>query len=225
MRCKYCNVEVYGDSEICPLCHQKLGEDGEKTTLKAPYYPPKNKHKSPPISYIRYGLYGIISLVIFAICIAINYTLTPDILWCYLVGTGLLYLYILARYTIQSHSGVGAKIFTQALSIIVILWVTETVFGGKNATLNYALPIVIALSIITSTIVLAFLHRQYRSLYLSTVMMCIFGYIPIILFACGVAKVLVPALITTIISSIVLIIALLAGRKYITEEFKKIFHS
>lgn len=224
MRCKYCNVELYGDNNICPLCHNKI-EENNNEELKKPYYPPKQKHKKNIYIYKINSFYIILSLAIFLICITINYLTSTNILWCYMVGIVLFYGYILFRHTIQSHSGVGSKIFIQGLSIWAVLAVFNTQIDSDLFIFNYALPIIIALSIIVQVICLLILFKKDRSLFLSTITLSICGFLPIILYGIKISNILLPSLLTAVLSSIVIITTFILGYKDIKNQAKRLFHN
>lgn len=253
MRCEKCNINLYGDVDICPLCHNKIISkketlladqnnnviEGEQTnnsastkavdspiasTSVALYYPPKRAKKHIHTHFTLNSIYLFVSMLIFLACITINYLLDTSFLWCYLVGAAALYGYIIIAHTVQSHSGVGTKIFVQGCSVAFLSWLVQIIIHKKNLIFNYNLPIILGCLILVLAGFLIFTARHNRSLLLSSILLSLIGYIPIILYACGVATVLIPSLITAILASITLIGTVAFGIFDLREQFSKVFH-
>lgn len=225
MRCEKCNVELYGDVDICPLCHNKiLLTEEEKKQIKPLYYPPKSTKKKIHKHLTPKAIYLFVACIIFIACVTTNYLTSTTFLWCYLVGASLLYGFVILAHTVLSHSGVGVKIFIQGASIALLCWIFEIIIKRPNLTFDYSLPIVLTVVILVIAGFLIFTAKRNRSLIISSIMLCLLGYLPIILFAFGVTNVLLPSLITAILASINLVGTIAFGIFDIKEQFSKVFH-
>ncbi len=159
--CKYCNVTVETEKDFCPLCFNKLIDDGNEVEI---FYP-QNLNEKPakkPTKFL-YKLFLFITLCALAICAVINYLTTPDVLWSVVVGCGLLYVWVLVAHTILSKQSVFKKVLLQILSILLLLFFTEKL-SDSLWLFAYVYPSV-SLGVIITTLMMLFI-KSNRSEYL-----------------------------------------------------------
>lgn len=221
MRCDKCNVEI-GESNICPLCHQKLDEHPNVHIVNN--FPPKQKHRPLPPKISVKNIYLIVALVLSIICILACYLVKPFTYhWCWFVFALLAYGYLLIANTIFSNSEIGAKIFMQGGFLIALGYIFDAIFVTAIAT-SYLLPIIISLMIAISGLNLIIFYKHNRSLFVSCNFISLLGFIPIILYACGVTTVLIPAIISAVLGGLTLTLSIAFGLKRLKEQFAKVFH-
>lgn len=220
MRCDKCNIEVTCDTVICPLCHEKL-TDRTPEPLKFPKkQPAKHIHKHFTVKTI----YLFISMIIFLICLTVNYMTATDYLWCYIVGLTLAYGFFLICHTIESRFSVGVKIIMQLGVIVLLLYLTQLILGEFVWITDYAMPIVLIISILVEGGFVIFQALHNRSSFISAIVISLFGYVPIILYAADVTGIFWMAITSAIVASVCIIGALTFGLTDIGAEFKKKFH-
>lgn len=238
MRCKYCNVEIGCKSKICPLCHEKIHLDAnvdlplEENQELPNAYPPKKKEKVPVKKKLLSpsSIYLSIALTIFMICVAINLRLTPTIYWFAFVGAVLVYGLILTKHTILSNNSIGIKIFWQAVAIFVILIALNYLLRNQIAHYlpywiwDLGLPVILIVSTMVVGIYTAIAFHKWHSVIIDAITVSTLGFIPIILYGCGVVHDPVMSIICACLSSVSIIFCGILGRKTLISEFKKKFH-
>ena len=223
MHCKYCNVDIETGTKICPICHEKL-DDIDESLPKA--YPDKVKRKHQHKHFTLQNIYILVSLIVFLMAVTINYLTDSSILWCYIVGGVLVYGLVLIDNTVLSQYSIGAKVFVQTLSILLLIflvqWITHTM--SSMWAYNYAMPIVHMVSSVVFAILVASFFKKDRNNLVSVIVFSILGAIPIILELSGVLTVLWPSLADVIVSIIIILTVVVFGHKEIKNEFRRKFH-
>ncbi len=230
MRCKYCNIEVGCESKICPLCHEKLQIDESVDLPMA--YPPKKREKVPVKKKLLSpgSLYTSIALTVFTLCLAINLRLTPTIYWFAIVGAVLIYGLILTKHTILSNNSIGIKIFWQAVAIFAILLALNYLLKHqisnyiKNWVWDLGLPVILIVSTLVIGIYTAIAFHKWHSVIIDALTVSALGFLPVILYGCGVVHNPVMSIISACLSSAGIIFCSILGRKTLISEFKKKFH-
>lgn len=228
MRCKHCNVEIDCKTKICPLCHEKLDEIDESLPQIYPIRAQGAAHKK---KLSGYWIYALVCTIIFIPCLAANLIVTPSIQWFWIVGILGIYGYVLIYNTIMSSHSIASKVLIQSAFAVGFIFAIYGVFKNLDPAISqnvwlfdYALPCVIAISLITMTTFAMVFSRKNPSLLLDCIMFCLTGFLPIILFA---AKVVVNpelAYFCAVLCSVAILACLIIGRKSVWLEFKKKFH-
>lgn len=228
MRCKYCNVEINCKTKICPLCHEKLDEFDE--TLPQ-IYPVKQLKSEKKKKLSANWIYILISAIIFIPSLAVNLIVTPSIQWFWIVGILAVYGYVLVYNTILSSHSISSKILIQTAFGIGFIFAIYAVFRELDPTISqrewlfdFALPCVIAVSIITMTVMAMVFSRTNHAALLDCIMLSCMGYLPIILYAAGVVADPALAYFCAVLCSVSIIACAIVGRKKVWLEFKKKFH-
>ena len=238
MRCKYCNIEIGCKSKICPLCHEKIHLDAsvdlpvEETQELPVAYPPKKREKVPVKKKLLSpgSIYLSIALTVFILCVAINLRLTPTIYWFAFVGAVLVYGLILTKHTILSNNSIGIKIFWQAVAIFAILIALNYLVKDQishyinNWIWDLGLPVILTVSTIVVGIYTAIAFHKWHSVIIDALAVSALGFVPMILFGCGVVVNPVMSIICACLSSAGIIFCGILGRKTLISEFKKKFH-
>lgn len=219
MRCNNCGVEI-GDNNICPLCQMIV--DGTVVEIKNEY-PPKQEKRPLPLKVSPKNIYLIVALIASIISIIVCYMTASTTLWCWFMVAVFAYGYLLIGNTIYSNSEIGAKIFLQGACLISLCYIYEANFKTNVAT-SYCLPIIITFMIIISGAMLTIFYKHNKSLFVSCNFISLTGFLPIILYACNITTILVPAVISAIVGGITIICNLTFGIKKLKEQFSKVFH-
>lgn len=220
MRCNKCGVEI-GESNICPLCHQKLDNDSKITIINN--FPPKQKPKPLPPKISIKNIYLIIALAVAIITICCCYLIKPFTYhWCWFVVAILAYGYLLIANTIFSHSEIGAKIIMQGICLIALCYIYDAIFKTYVAT-PYCLSIIISFMIAISGLNLIIFYKHNRSLFVSCNFISLLGFLPIIL-NCFYDVALIPAIIAASLGGLTLLCSVIFGIRRLKEQFEKVFH-
>lgn len=228
MRCKFCNVEVDCKTHICPLCHELVTPD-EGETL-SPAFPPKTAkaEKKRHTHFTATNIYLAVSFIAFIVCLAVNLGLKQSTNWFLMVGAILLYGFLTMRNTVMSSNSAWIKAFWQIVMISLILWLAQVVFDDVVTEtywlLDFALPIVIMLSVLTLGIISCVLVRRNKALLYDTLFLSLIGFVPLIFYAVGlVHSVLVSAICAGFCAAVIVCVIIFA-RKEILEEMERRLH-
>lgn len=220
MRCKYCNVEIKGKADVCPLCHQKIN-DSENETRE--YLYPTRKQRMIQKQFSFTTIYCFIIACLNVIFITVNMIATPDILWFLLLDLGFFYIYILVHNTILHRSSGAYKIFMQSITLCALALLAQWIAGG-NWAYDYAFPLLLLLSLIVMLIFLCVKTKRPNEYIFYIVMLSLLGFIPMILFWCGVTAIVWPAATVGTLSIMLVIGILFFAPKEFLFELKKKFH-
>lgn len=220
MRCDKCNVEI-GESNICPLCHENI-QKGEITIIKSEY-PPKQAKRPLPMRISPKTIFLIIAVIAATICILVNYLTDTTYLWCWFMTALFGYCYLTIANTICSETEIGAKILLQGATLVALSYIYDAIFRMHIAT-GYCVPIIISLMIVSSVASLIAKYKYNRSLFVSCNIISVLGFIPIILYACKLTDILIPAIVCAVVGGISLICSLSFNAKRLKEQYSKVFH-
>ena len=227
MRCKYCGVTIDDDSKVCPLCHELAVDDGKETNSN---FPPKTEKAKRPRSRVNFhNLYISIAVLVAGICVAINLTLTPDVYWFTIVMAVLAYGYLTVANTVMSNSSIWIKIFWQILMITLILWAAQSVLNPlfderTNWLLDYALPLVLGISVVALGITAASLIRKEPSLLVDNLLISLIGFLPIVLYAANVIESVIPSAICAGLCGLSIFCFIAFARDELWAEIVRRFH-
>ena len=227
MRCKYCGVSIDDDSKICPLCHELAVDDGKKTNSN---FPPKTEKLRKTGSRVNFhNLYISIAILVAGICVALNMTLTPGVYWFTIVMAVLAYGYLTVANTVMSNSSIWIKIFWQILMITLILWAAQSALNSwfdesTNWLLDYALPVILGISVIALSVTAASLIRKEPSLLVDNLLISLIGFLPIILYAANVIESVIPAAICAGLCGVSIMCFIAFARDELWAEIVRRFH-
>ena len=225
MHCKYCGVTIDDDSK---LCHELAVDDGKETNSN---FPPKTEKAKKPRSRVNFhNLYISIAVLVAGICVAINLTLTPDVYWFTIVMAVLAYGYLTVANTVMSNSSsIWIKIFWQILMITLILWAAQSVLNplfdeSANWLLDYALPLILGISVVALGITAASLIRKEPSLLVDNLLISLIGFLPIVLYAANVIESVIPSAICAGLCGLSIFCFIAFARDELWAEIVRRFH-
>ena len=231
MRCKRCNVEIYGKADFCPLCKQPL--EGEKNEYNEEYIYPIKKKRGKSYKILTFTpMYIIVASLVFLIATTINMVLAPDMKWFWVVGIVLIYAYILVQNTILSRSTIAHKILWQGLIVFAFIWSVSHLLFQMGVisdvwfwAVDLALPIVIGVSNLVMWILTACFVKTDKSLIIDCIWFSLTGFLPIILYFANAIVYGYLAIAVAVCSLVQIIVLLIAGRKYLKKGAKLKFRA
>lgn len=228
-KCENCNVIVYDDTSVCPLCHSVLEEmDGEEQKeysmlgdRGAPY---------PDVRKRAEILHFVMKLILFLFIVAeiglivVNYFATPGFLWSGISGIAMVYIYLSMVYWIRHDAGYAAKIGLQVCFTIALLVGIDYFTGMIGWSLQWAIPGVILFG---DAIVffLMMLNRQHWYSYTFLLLLIAIFSVGIIslYFAGKIASIVLPV-ISAGVTGLYLLATIIFGDREFTREMKRRFH-
>lgn len=228
-KCTNCNIYVYDDTQVCPLCHSVLNEleqeDEERTALfsklGAPYPDVKKRTKQ---------LHFVIRLILFLFILAeiglvtVNYFTTPQFWWAGICGVSMTYIYLSMVYWIRHDAGYAAKIGLQISLTIALLFGIDYFTGMSGWSLQWAIPGVILFGDAIVFLLMMLNRQQWYSYTLLLLMIAIFSVAIIILYFAGkIASIILP-LIAFGVTGVYLLGTIIFGDREFTREMTRRFH-
>ncbi|MDR2090865.1 MAG: DUF6320 domain-containing protein [Clostridiales bacterium] len=222
MRCYNCGADVRGDIRICPLCHNKLKDEG----LSDGVYPvrAKNAARSPSFSFDKVFWFVFLNAV--TVCAAINIWLKTEP-WSAVVAAGLIYVYVFVKSTMNSKSDIAKRLFFQILFLSVVFAAINFAFFDRKMewVFEYALPVLYAASALLYGILILIRVRNFHDYILYELFVIVLGIIPAVLYFTGIIKQGIPAFVCFFTCIMVFLSNLIFSWKFVKNELKKRFHA
>lgn len=218
--CNTCNLHVLGSGQHCPLCFSKLSGMDEEDICEG--YP---KIKEIPRKYnLILRLFLFLSVAAGLVCLLINLLCWPGMLWSLIVATAILLLWETVGFMILSKKNIGRKLLAQMLAVLIVLITVDAVTGWRAWSIGYLAPFVIVASSCAMTIILYIKRTQWREYMLFQFIIAINGFIPVVLYWCGLTNALWPGAAGALYSLLSLLGMMIFFDKQFKNEMKKRFH-
>lgn len=225
--CRNCNVIVYDDTDVCPLCHSVLDEmtpeemDSPVVSNGAPY---------PDVRKRTKRLHFVMRLILFLFIIAeiglivINRFATPHFWWSGISGIAMIYIYLSMIYWINHDAGYAAKIGLQLILTMTFLLGIDYFTGMTGWSLKWAIPGVILFgdAIVFFLMMLNRQHWYSYTLLLLLIAICSIAIISLY-FTGKITNVVLPVTCTAV-TGVYLLGTIIFGDREITRELKRRFH-
>lgn len=221
--CEKCGVEVRSIGRQCPLCFSNLTELANSDLDPFPSgYPEINENSGKYNMLFRIFLF--LSIAGSLVCLLTNIYYWSGVLWSLIVVTGMLLLWETIGLMILSKKNAGFKVVVQTLVVLIMLITTDAVTGWNQWSIGILAPFVIISSTCAMTIVLYIKRTKWREYMLFQFVIAINGFIPVILFWCGLTKIIWPGAVGALYSLLTLAGMMIFADKQFKNELKKRFH-
>ena len=197
LHCEKCGIQLSGSSKRCPLCQSLLTGTPEEDSY------PSIEETSRPY-WLAMRLAGLFTIVVLAICIAVNYCFPQGGWWFLFVASGLASVWLVIGVALWKRRNPLKAVawLLLVVSVLVLLWDWRTGFRGWS--LNFVLPSFIPcmqIAVAANTRAL----RLSTSDYLLYLGICVFaGFLPLIPLLCGMLWMVYPSVICVSFSAILL---------------------
>ena len=228
-RCPQCNVMLYHNPGICPLCScvtEDLGAEEEKELKKlfghsSPY--PNARGRNRLLRFIL-RLVLFIFVIAEAVMIVINYFTNVTYPWSLITGVSLLYIYLFLVYWISHDAGFAAKVGLQMLITMIFLYEIDALNGMRGWSLQWAIPSIILLGDGLVFLLMMLNRSRWQSYMLLLLFMGICSLVIMAFYFLGKIGSVVMPLICLFVSSFYFFGAMLFGGKAAGREFRRRFH-
>jgi hypothetical protein len=216
----------------CPLCTTVLKESDKETTLKPSKFPPYKSSDAVKRNFVL-RLLLFISIVVGGVSFLINMLLLETGLWSLIVISGIIYLWILIKYTIMTNYNISLRLLFQAITVTLLVFAIERFIPsltlapiGTRWALEYVMPFVMIATSLAITIIIFVRPLKYRDYVFYLFCMSILGFIPIILYLFKLIEPhgFIPSLICAAYSVITLLGMFFFGDRTTKDELVKRFH-
>lgn len=224
--CPECDVRISTGSDRCPLCHGEITreKDGGTTETYPRYEPMTRKRYKIILAVSAAAVFLILATVL------INILTWKGRAWSAISSGYILYLWIFGLLTFNTRIHTGLKLVAHAAAITALL-INTNALSGKYETLtkvswavSWGMPIIFFCFITAVSVIMLTRKRGRREYVFFQFSLCIFGLIPFIMVMFGMAKPVLPSIITAASSVLTIIAVTIFQRKVVTSEFKRKFH-
>lgn len=228
-KCKHCNVVIYDEIDVCPLCHRVLDEmtkeDRESVRLfskkGAPY--PNVRKRARRLSFVMKLILFLFILAEIAL-IVINRFTTPGFWWSGISGVSMAYIYLSMVYWIRHDAGYAAKIGLQLSITVALLYGIDYFTGMRGWSLQWAIPGVILFGDAIVFFLMMLNRHHWYSYTLLLLLITIFSVGIISLYFAGRIKNIILPVICVAVSGVYLLGTFIFGDREFSREMKRRFH-
>lgn len=223
MYCKSCNVFVETHTLVCPLCKKNLIEDNTQEVVN---YPSIKRISSIRKLVRRIVLAVCLSAII--ICTMINLLTLKGSYWATIVDVGCLAVIVMFQFSMRKWVRLGKTLFSGTLCIIILLIVID-MFAYKEKvssaswSLNYTMPLILASSLVTSTVFLFFGDLFFSEFYNHSITLSILNILT--LLRINKTDIIWPILVSASLGIVVIMMMLFIFKEKLFEQFKRKFHA
>lgn len=213
--CKNCRVQIKGNRDTCPLCHNKIDTEIPSTPSPFPRVPLRYKKN------LALKILTFISLVVIIVSFSIYYLFPAETNWPLLVLFGVISMW-LVTYVIVRKTHNLAKAITFLILVatgLLIFWDKET--GNRGWAVNYAIPILNISAIISMFVTVKIVKLAVEDYILYFVASCIFGLAPFFFVLFRELDNPVPSVISIALSLIMLVALVIFRGKEMWDVIRK----
>ena len=223
---------VFEDTRLQDRFFGKLRDDGIGVELESNGIAKKEWDKGmyPKIEYDPdkwKRLIHMFYLILFAAAVivgVVNLATYSGLWWSGIAIPGILYAALTFRYSILKHANLGKTVMIQTVGLQALLVMIDLVLGYQGWSVNYAIPSTILFADIAIVFLILVNRLNWQSYFMYQLAITIFSFIPMILWAAGLITNPVMAIITVILSVLILTLTILLGDRRVKNELIRRFH-
>lgn len=170
------------------------------------------------------NVFYAVLFAISAILGVVNYAVYNGFLWSVIAIACIAYTALTVRYSIMRHANLGSKIMIQTIGVQILLVVIDYMTGYRGWSVDYAVPATILFADASIVFLILVNRLNWQSYFMYQISLTVFSVIPMILWAVGLIRHPVMAVITFILSALVLILVVLLGDRSVKNELIRRFH-
>ena len=164
-------------------------------------------------------------LIAVAACLGVvNYLTYTGSMWSVIAIACMAYVGMTVRYSIMRHANLGSKILIQILGASALLVVIDVMTGYSGWSVDYAIPSMILFADIAIVFLIIVNRLNWQSYFMYQIAVTVFSFVPFILWVAGLIDRPLMAIITVIISVLVLTVTVLLGDRRVKNELIRRFH-
>lgn len=225
-------TSVYGDTKVQDRFFGFLQDKKIPVELESNGIAKKEADKGmyPEIAYDTNkwkkmtNLFYAVLLALAACLGVVNYATYSDSMWSVIAIASIFYVALTVRYSIMRHANLGYKILIQTLGAQMLLIIIDVMTGYKGWSVDYAVPTTILFADIAIVFLIIVNRLNWQSYFMYQITITVFSFIPMIFWAVGLIRRPLMAIITVIISVLVLTVTVLLGDRRVKNELIRRFH-
>lgn len=165
-----------------------------------------------------------VSLIIAMILTIINKLTTPEVHWAALANSGIIYIWITLRYSINKRTNIAGHVMIQAIAISLLTTYIDYNLGFKGWSLEISIPIIIMIANVTMLVLTIVSHRKYVRYAIYQLVICIYSLIPIYFIQRDLIDHYVLSYIAIGISIVNFILTIVLSARDVKEAIVRKFH-
>lgn len=213
--CKKCNLKIKTDSDVCPLCQNKL--IGKKEGNVFPFIP--NIYKK---YFTFFKILLFISFIISLICITIDLIINKYHFSVFVV-LGFICLFIILKTAFNNKESLSKSILIQLIILIILSIIWDYFTGFHYWSITYVIPILCIICSINFLILSMILKNYFEEEMFYFICIVLIGIIPLIFIIIGIPN-KIPSVISILLNLICFISLLIFRFKAVKEELKRRMH-
>lgn len=170
------------------------------------------------------NLFYAVLVALAAILVVINAATGMAVPWSIIAVDCIAYTAITVRYSIMRHANLGAKILIQTIGTQALLIILDHLLGYSGWSVNFAVPSTILFADIAIVFLIIVNRLNWQSYLMYQIAITVLSFIPIILWAVGWITRPEMAIITVILSVLILTLVVLMGDRSVKNELIRRFH-
>jgi hypothetical protein len=222
--CEKCKVSISTKTNICPLCHNRIKIDEKAKITYLDYEPLKDKYTKTAIIISSIAPFLIVASLV------LNLFVFKSSYWSVIAIAGIIYFWLLGLLTFNKRINMPVKLIAHVITISLILIIIN-IFASKELVIknitwaiSYAIPLVIFTFTAFINFIMFTTKQRLKDFLLYQLVLCLLGFIPLIILMWGIAKPLYPSILTAFYSYSTILYLIVYSKNIIKEEFKKRFH-
>lgn len=228
--CRECNIDIDTNRVTCPFCRDILDEVDDKKTIMESY---ESYKETPYKNHMVRKIFLFLSLIAVFVCMLVNFLTFNGSYWSLLVVGGIIYLWVLIRFTIMSKQNIALKLLLQAIAIGIILFFIQVENRSVHWLMPYALPFMVVATIFSITLLIFIKIMRYKDYMLYLIMVALIGIIPLILcfvkstqflFIVKEKLIIWPSIVCCSYAAFTILGMFVFGERATKQEFIKRFH-
>lgn len=145
-------------------------------------------------------------------------------LWSVIAIACILYTGVTVKYSVMRHANLGSKILIQTIGAQILLVIIDYFTGYDGWSFNYAVPSTILFADLAVLFLIIVNRLNWQSYLMYQITITVFSFIPVIFWAAGLITNPVMAIITVILSVLILTLIVLMGDRSVKNELIRRFH-
>ncbi|MDO5417618.1 MAG: DUF6320 domain-containing protein [Lachnospiraceae bacterium] len=172
------------------------------------------------LKHIFYGILAAAALVL-AVVNAVTYS---GFWWAGIAVPGILYTILTLNYSILKHANLGKSVMTQTIGLQILVVMIDWALGFRGWSLNYGVPGMLLFADIAVVFLILVNRMNWQSYLMYQLAITVLSFIPLILWAAGWITAPFLAVVTVILSVLILAMTVLLGDRSVKSEFIRRFH-
>lgn len=170
------------------------------------------------------NLFYAVLIALAAILVVVNIASGMEVPWSGIAVACMAYTAVTVRYSVMRHANLGAKILIQTIGAQALLIITDHLLGYNGWSVNFAVPSTILFADMAIVFLIIVNRLNWQSYLMYQITITVLSFIPIILWAAGWITRPEMAIITVILSVLILTLVVLMGDRSVKNELIRRFH-